>query len=61
MGITKDIEQGSCFPSDLCIVLESRREGISRQKNFFFFKNETTLATSVGGQEEKTRVERGLD
>lgn len=31
------------------------------KKIFFFFKNETTLATSVGGQEEKTRVERGLD
>lgn len=32
VGIMKEGEAGFCLPSDLCIVLESRREGILRQK-----------------------------
>lgn len=58
VGIPKEVEQGSCFPSDLC-----NSSGILRQKCsfFFFFQNKTSLAASAGGQEVKTRVERGLD
>lgn len=56
VGIPKEVEQGSCFPSDL-----GNSSGILRQKCFFFFQNKASLAASAGGQEVKTRVERGLD
>ena len=58
VGIPKEVEQGACFCSGSC---SGKQEGRNFEAKMFYFKNKTSLAALAGGQEVKTRVERGPD